>query len=139
MTVHYRVLDHTADLSIEVHGADPKNLFENAGMALMELLVGGTTPEPSTSAEICVTGQDLTDLLVRWLVEILYLFTGEDRVVTAASIGTLTSERLEAIVEAVPFDPRSRVVRTDVKAVTYHQAQVVERGGRWVARVIFDV
>jgi SHS2 domain-containing protein len=139
MAVHYRILDHTADLSIEVHGADPKNLFENAGMALMELLVGGTTPEAPTSVAISVTGQDLTDLLVRWLGEILYLFAGEDRVVTSASIRTMTAEKLEAIVEAVPFDPRSHVVRTDVKAVTYHQAQVVERGGRWVARVIFDV
>ena len=139
MTVHYRVLDHTADLSIEVPGTDPKNLFENACMALMSILIGGTTSETPTSATISVKGQDLTDLLVRWLGEILYLFNGEERVVTSASIREMTSERLEATVEAVPFDPSSHVVRTDVKAVTYHQAQVVEKHGRWVARVIFDV
>lgn len=139
MTKHYRVLDHTADLSIEVQGTDLKNLFENAGAALMHLLVRGARSGPCTSVEISVTGQDLTDLFVRWLGEILYQFTGEGRVVTSTCIRKMTSERIEATVEAIPFDTGSHEVLNDVKAVTYHQAQVVEKTGRWVARVIFDV
>jgi SHS2 domain-containing protein len=139
MAVHYRILDHTADLAIEVQGANPKNLFENAGAALMHLLIGGTSTEPPTSVEIFVTGQDLTDLLVRWLGEILYQFAGEERVVTTIFIRKMTSEGLEATLETVPFAPRSHRVLTDMKAVTYHQAQVVEKDGRWLARVIFDV
>lgn len=138
---HCILLDHTADLSLQVEGSDPKDLFENAGMALMRLLVRGVanSAEPSSS-EISVSGQDLSDLLVRWLGEILYLFAGEDRVVTAIMLRHIGPEKLEAVMKSVPFDPHTHQVNTEVKGVTYHQAEVIEKNsGHWVARVILDV
>jgi SHS2 domain-containing protein len=141
MVNHYIVLDHTADLAIQVEGSTLNNLFENAGMALTTLLVEGASPsaEP-TSTEITVSGQDLTDLLVRWLGEILYLLAGDDRVVTDIKLRHIGPERLEANVKSVPFDPCTHSIRTEVKGVTYHQAEVIEEpSGQWVARVILDV
>ncbi len=136
----YILLDHTADLALQVEGSNLNTLFENAGMALMHVLVGGGTSAQPLSTQIAVSGQDLSDVLVRWLGEILYLFVGDGRVVTSIRLRHASPERLEATVDCVPFDPEGHEVRTEVKGVTYHQAEVSrESSGRWTARVILDV
>jgi SHS2 domain-containing protein len=134
------LLDHTADLALQVEGSNLKNLFENAGMALVHLLVRGATLEMPLTTEISVSGQDLTDVMVRWLGEILYIFAGDERVVTAIMLRHVAPEKLEAVVESVPFDPRTHKILNDVKGVTYHKAEVFEKpSGHWVARLVLDV
>ena len=68
----YTLFDHTADLGIKIRGSDLKNLFEEAGRALMELMIRGELFEKTSSKTISVSGGDLADLMVRWLGEILY-------------------------------------------------------------------
>ena len=38
----YRFIDHTADLGIVVRGEDPKELFRNAALALVDIVVEPT-------------------------------------------------------------------------------------------------
>jgi SHS2 domain-containing protein len=38
-----------------------------------------------------------------------------------------------------PYDAARHPLRTELKAVTWHQLSASESGGRWKARVIFDV
>ncbi len=89
--------------------------------------------------KISISGEDLADLMVRWLGEILYLFDGENLVVTSIHMETVSSSRLEAILETVPFDPSVHETHSEIKAVTYHQIQVTDKGNQWEASVIFDV
>jgi SHS2 domain-containing protein len=134
----YAFLDHTADLGINVRGEDSKNLFETAAKALMHLIIEGESQAETTDMNITVSGQDLPDLLVRWLGEILYLFEGEGLVVTFVRIGSLSPTRLDAAVRTVPFDPTAHKIHHEIKAVTYHQIQVIEKGSFWEAQIIFD-
>jgi SHS2 domain-containing protein len=136
---NYTLLNHTADLGIKVRGGDLRNLFESAGRALMHLMVRGKIPGKTRSLKISVSGEDLADLMVRWLGEILYLFSGENLVVTAIDMGSVSSSRLEATLQTVPFEPEIHEVFNEIKAVTYHQIEVKEKGNHWEARVIFDV
>ena len=135
----YKLLEHTADLAIQVCGRDVSSLFENAAKALMHIMLRGNTSENSFSVRISLTGQDLADLLVRWLGEILYLLEGENLVVFAVTIQDLTPVRLEAVAEVVPFDRQIHEILSEVKAVTYHQVEVLDKGDRWEARVTFDI
>jgi SHS2 domain-containing protein len=135
----YTLLDHTADLGIKVRGTDLKDLFESAGRALMHLTVRGEIPSKTTSMKISVSGEDLADLMVRWLGEILYLFAGEHLVVTSIRMGAVSSSYLEAALETAPFEPEIHEVLSEIKAVTYHQIQVTEKANGWEARIIFDV
>jgi SHS2 domain-containing protein len=137
---HCILLDHTADLAIRVEGSSVEDLFRNAAMALMRILVSGDSSSEPLSTGISVSGQDLTDLMVRWLGEILYLFAGDERVVTGVTIRHVGPEKLEATVSSVPLDPRGHEIHTEVKGVTYHKAEVVEQpSGEWTAVVILDV
>ena len=134
----YAFLDHTADLGISVRGKDLKNLFETAAKALMHLMIEGESQAKTSDMNITVSGQDLPDLLVRWLGEILYLFEGEDLVVTSIHIDFLSLFRLDAALKTVPFDPTVHEMLSEIKAVTYHQIQVIEKNPLWEAQVIFD-
>ena len=135
----YTLLDHTADLGITTWGSDLKKLFENAGMALMDLLISGVSPKRALSKKISIKGDDLADLMVRWLGEILYLLEGETRVVTSIRIVDIRPSFLEAALKTVPFDPVLHEILNEIKAVTYHQIEVAEKENRWEARIIFDL
>ena len=134
----YTLLDHTADLGMIVRGEDLKSLFETAAGALMHLTIRGESQTKPTDMNITVSGQDLADLLVRWLGEILYIFEGEDLVVTFIDIDFISITRLDAILKTVPFEPTLHKIHNVIKAVTYHQALVKKKGSAWEAQVIFD-
>ena len=138
-TPNYTLLNHTADLGIKIHGTDLIDLFESAGNALIHVILGDNPFGKTRSMKISVSGNDLADLMVRWLGEILYLFEGDDLVVTSVNIDSLTSSQLEATLETVPFDPEIHEILNEIKAVTYHQIQVTNKGDTWEARVIFDL
>ncbi|MBW2063638.1 MAG: archease [Deltaproteobacteria bacterium] len=135
----YTVLDHTADLGIEVYGSDLQDLFRNAALALMDLMIKGESKDRAMSKDISVPAQDLSDLMVRWLGEILYLFEGDGLVVKDITITGMDSFTIDALVYVTPFDPKSHEILCEIKAVTYHQIQVGNLGDRWEARIIFDL
>ena len=121
-----------------LRGEDPKDLFKNAAKALMHLMIEGESKSEASDMNITVSGQDLPDLLVRWLGEILYLFEGEGLVVTSIYIDFLSLSRLDAALKIVPFDPTVHEIISEIKAVTYHQTKVMDKGSFWEAQVIFD-
>jgi SHS2 domain-containing protein len=137
----FEILDHTADLGILVSGQDIKHLFQNAAHAMMKIMVDLQSDQTgSRFQEISLKGTDLTDLLVRWLGEILYLFEGENRAVTRTKIIRIRPDNLDARIETIPFSINRHEILTEIKAVTYHQAETLqEKNGSWKARIIFDL
>ena len=140
-TPDYTLLDHTADLGIKIRGTDPIDLFENAGRALIHLILRIKSPGKTTPLKLSLSGDDLADLMVRWLGEILYLFEGENLVVTSINIGALSPSppSLEAALDTTPFDPQMHEILMEIKAVTYHQIEVVNKGDIWESSVILDL
>ena len=49
-------------------------------------------------------------------------------------------KRLTALLRGEAFDPARHRIKQEIKAVTYHQAEVCQNAaGGWTARVICDV
>ena len=136
---HYRLLDHTADLGIEIFGADLPGLFTNAGMALFDLLVQGPRTGRRRNHDLYIQGQDLADLMVNWLRELLFLWNGYQRLVIGISVGVLSPSVLDAAVDTVGYRPGRHEVLREIKAVTYHRIAVEEKGAGWQAAVFFDL
>ncbi|MDY6972000.1 MAG: archease [Thermodesulfobacteriota bacterium] len=135
----FSLFDHTADLGIVVRGTDLKNLFQGGAKSMMQIMVIGKSHVKTRSVRLTVTGDGLSDLMVRWLGEVLYLLAGEKQVVTDVVIESISPSRLDATLKTVPFDPNLHEIVCEIKAVTYHQIQVAERGDRWEARIVFDL
>lgn len=135
----FNVLEHTADLGIEVRGKDLKGLFADAALAFTNLMLKVTKSGATGSRKISISGEDLPDLMVRWLGEILYVFEVNREILTGLQIVLISDTRLEAELGTRRYDSRLDEIIYEIKAVTYHQISVLEKEGHWEARVIFDL
>lgn len=135
----YETIDHTADFGIHVFGENATSLFQNAAMALMDQLVETKDLLAREEKRIAIEGNDWPDLMVNWLREILYLWTGEERFTQSIQIESITEKHLTAHLWVDPFSPERHNLLSEIKAVTYHQVQVFKSGNRWEANVIFDI
>jgi SHS2 domain-containing protein len=139
MEVSYRLFDHTADLGMQVSGRTIADLFGNAALALFDVMIDASGIRTTQCRQMLIEGADRTDLFVNFLREILYLFNGKGLVLTACSIIQVGKRRLVAEVRCGRYNSRMHQVRTEIKAVTHHQAMVLKTAGGWEGRVVFDV
>ncbi len=135
----YRLLDHTADLAIEVSAADKPGLYAEAARAVVELACG-RMPAATLRGEPAVleiTGQDEADLMINWLREILALINVEGKVPVKVTVEELSAIRLAAVLELVSLE-QAGGLESEIKAVTYHQVLVEQAGENWRSQVVLD-
>lgn len=137
--LNYTVLDHTADLGMVVRAKTLEGLFEAAALSMIHIMLKVEKISSSIISPLSIEGQDLPDLMVRWLGEILYLFEAERLIIVDANVQNLSKHGLEATVFAIPFQPQVHEVFCEIKAVTYHQVEVKKNNSHWETRVIFDL
>ena len=139
MAKPYEIIDHTADIGLQVFGADPAELFGNAALALTDTITEHRTVGGTQSLQLSVTGHDWPDLMVNWLRELLYLWSGKDLLVASVDIQQIRAQQLVAVALVEPFRPERHRIRNEIKAVTYHQIDVSEGLTGWKAKIILDV
>ena len=136
----YRIIDHPADFGLQVTAADLPALFAEAVHALFDVLVEVRIPAAATvSFPLEVVGDDWPDLMVNWLREVLYQWTGEERLIRSVEILSISEYALPARLFYEPYDPDRHAVLEEIKAVTYHQIRVAPSPAGWEARVVFDI
>ena len=133
-----QLLDHTADVGLELEAPDLGALFVRAA-AGAEALVG---PPPDFEAGLLETvairleADDAALLLADWLRELLFLRQVRGRSFRDAHFNELTTTRLSA---RVRFSAAPAEAMREIKGVTYHGLEAVREGDSWRARIIFDV
>jgi len=135
----YETFDHTADMGIRIFGRTVEEVYVNAAYALFDQLIDLRKVGDGAIHEISVEGADREDLLIRWLGELLFLCQGRGYLFKEFSILHLDSNSLRAIARGEIFDPSRHRFKTEIKAVTYHQAEVRKKDEGWEGKVIFDV
>ncbi|MDQ7778699.1 MAG: archease [Planctomycetota bacterium] len=148
MPESYTLMDHTADIGIVVRGRDLAELFNNAALALFDLMIDPATVESRTTSRHELEASMLDELLNAWLARLLEDFTVEKSVYGSfaieeigpigAGMGVASGFRLRASASGERFDPARHGVRREIKAVTFHELCVSESRGGWEAQVIFD-
>ena len=135
----FEIIDHTADVGIIAYGADIKQLFSNAALALFSLI---TEPESITEKLQCnleKSSEDRDSLLVEWLNELIYLFDAEHVLFNRFDIESLSNNRLKATCYGEKIDPLRHKIKTGVKAATYHMLKMDKDDNGYKAQVIFDI
>ena len=135
----FEVLDHTADIGIVVHGEDLRALFENAGEAFFHLITDLKKVKRRVERRVDIGGESLDRLMVDWLSELLYLHDVENLLFGKFKVESVGEGGLKAIANGEPFQEGVHVIKTEVKAVTYHRLEVREEKGGWRAQVIVDL
>jgi len=135
----YNTFDHTADLGLAIRGASEEDLFANAAFAVLDIITDLGRVEPRETRRVLVEGDSREDLLINFLREILYLYNGQRWLLKEIRVIKIDEKSLEAEVSGEPFDEHKHEICKEIKAVTYHQAEVRKTPEGWTARVIFDV
>jgi SHS2 domain-containing protein len=135
----FKFLDHTGDLAMEVYGQSLTDLFENAGQALFHVITDPLEVEDRVEREVALTYDELGTLMVDWLSELLYLHDVEGLLFSSFKVGSLGAGHFLAKAWGEFFEEEKHIIRTEVKAVTFHQLEVTQQRGSWRARVILDL
>jgi len=135
----YRLLEHTADIGLEIWGRSLNIFFEQAGEGLRDILFGPVSGTPEICRRIEVSGQDSGQLLVNWLNEFLFLWETENLIPVEINVIEASPDHMVAWVGGIFFDPARHGIEREIKAATYHQLQVKEENGEWRGRIFLDL
>lgn len=135
-TVKYRMLEHTADALVEVHGRTLDERFANAAYAMFDLITDLTKIEPKGELKVVLEADSREQLLVDFLQELLFVHDTEDLVFSEFDVRT-DGRNLESSVRGEKFDERKHTKRSLVKGVTYHGLQFDDEKG--TVTLLFDV
>ncbi len=135
----YQTFDHTADLGIRIFGRTFEEVMTNAAFALFDLLTDLDRVQETLSCTIHVEAAEREELLVRWLSELLFLCETQGYLFKRFQFSHLDQGSLQALAHGEIFTPTRHEFKTEIKAVTYHQAALREIDGGWEGRVIFDI
>lgn len=131
----FELMQHTADVRMRVTAPAREELFADALRGLMSVVEPEGVTTDAVSAEIELEAPDVTVLLVDFLNEALtrahvrresYVDVAFRHLNDTALSATLTGVRVQGFGE-------------DVKAVTYHEADVDKREGQWSTLLVFDI
>ena len=143
----YEFVGHIADARMKISGDSLEELFAAGMEGMFEFAKTGccsdfATPNPPAGGEgrvseiIKITSADTTALLVDFLSELLTLSHEKKAVFCRVKFMKLTETELEAEVSGAPVDSFDE----DIKAVTYHEANIVKTpSGVYETNIVFDI
>jgi SHS2 domain-containing protein len=139
----YEYLYHIADAKFRAYGSTLKEAYENAAIALFNIMINTSGLVASESRDIEVESPDIKGLLVDWLSELLYLFEVDEIIFSEFKIISIekTNEgfSLKGKASGEPIDLSRHNFDTQVKAVTFHDLQVEsDKTGRFWVQVVVD-
>lgn len=131
----YEIVQHTADLRLNVAAETLADLFRESLRAMTESMQPDEI-ESDARRTISVDAPDRTALLIDFLNEVLWIGHVHHEVFDRVEFHELTDTHVEAEVSG----HRVAAFGEDIKAATYHEADVVPTdGGGWRTTLVFDI
>jgi SHS2 domain-containing protein len=136
---HLHFLPHTADIRVRIEADSLEDLFLAGVTAMNEVLMGRFCDEENlvdVEETIETDSIDTTALLIDFLSDVLTLCHSEKALFCKLNVSAISPTRIRAKVGGTKVDG----FHDDIKAVTYHEAEVVQNEkGWWETMVIFDI
>jgi SHS2 domain-containing protein len=141
--VGYEVIEHTADVGLRVWGSTPEDLFTQAALGMISLLLAQQNVRTIEARDVNLEASDLEEALVAWLQEILYLYEVQRFAPAGIEVRAAGANGVQGVVSGEPFDRQRHEVRMEIKAATYHGLDIrptrAENGlDHWECTIIFD-
>jgi len=130
----FREIDHTADWALEIWAPDLAGLFGQAILGMNMLTQVVLSPENRITRELEFTAADPESLLVTFLSELVYIGEEEDIGFDHLKIN-IEGIHLTARLEGAKIKERMK----EIKAVTYHNLEIISGPRGLQAQLVFDV
>lgn len=141
----FTLRDHTADVAVEADADSLGNVFAAAADGMAAAMAEGAVPDAGSRFKFSETAESLPAALYDYLDRLIYErdvrgVLPVDNRATVEQVGGRSGStdvwRVEGSARGVPL---GEVDARDLKAVTYSDMEIEERGDRWHAYVVFDV
>jgi len=143
MRPKFEFLEHLADAYVAARGRSLEEAFENAALAMFDVMTDTQKVESRIKDEIIVEEHDQMALLYSWLERLLLKFEIERNLYSRFEVGKILqtdkSWRLHATIFGERFDPTKHVSRVEIKAVTYHQMEIGREDDGYLLKFILDL
>ncbi|MEM3597102.1 MAG: archease [Candidatus Bathyarchaeia archaeon] len=140
---NFEFLEHTADVYIAAYGRDLTEAFENAALAMFEVMTDTKSVNPKVKDFVEVAAHDEQALLYSWLEALLVKFELNEMLYSKFKIQNLTETsdgfRLKAEIWGEKFSPEKHVQKVGVKAITYHMMEIIKKPGKVILKFILDI
>jgi SHS2 domain-containing protein len=130
-----------ADCALDVEGRDLDDLFATAARALADVMVDPATIPPRVRCTVSLSAPSLELLLYDWLSELIFRKDRDGEVFVAAHVEIRGDGpyHLAARLEGGKIEPGATELRSDPKAVTFHQFALRQVDDGWRARIVIDI
>ncbi len=130
------IIDHTADWALQVYGRNLADLFTNAALGMTHLMVADPDAIPLTEArQVELDAYDAESLLVDWLTELAYWAEAEQMVGREFEVTAVSPTHLNATAHIGKTDE----LQKHIKAVTFHNLEIIEAEDGLEVTIVFDV
>ena len=140
-TLKFEFFDVTADAGFWAYGYTLEESFENAGLAMFEIMTDTDCVSPLIKKEFSIESEDKVSLLYDWLEELLFLHDVDFLLFSRFKVVISPLEEGYELKAEVWGDEINRTVheqRDEVKAVTFHLMEVNEEP-EFKVQVILDL
>lgn len=120
----YEYFEATADIGLKVYGKDMNEAFENAGLAIFNIISDTSGIDALREIEFEVTSEDEVSLLYDYLEELLFYHEIEFMLFSEFHVKIDENLHLKAkiIGEEINWDKHER--KSEIKAITFHKMDV---------------
>ena len=142
MSKSYKFIDHTADIAAELTGSSLDELFTAGAEAWLFSIVGEINIEEDDSMELELSAASKEELLVTFLNELNYLLITKKWLCSSIQSIKIFDDvdgcELSAELKGVKLKDDIQL-KQEIKSVTYHQLEIVEKEGNYSTLVVFDI
>lgn len=120
----YEYFEATADIGFKAYGNDLNEAFENAGLAIFNIISDTNDISPIMEISFEVTAEDNVSLLYDYLEELLFYHEVEFMLFSEFNVDIGENFHLNATIkgESIDWDKHER--KTEIKAITFHKMDV---------------
>jgi len=139
----FEFLEHTADVYIRAYGTTMEEAYENAALAMFEVMTESDKIAQMQKETLEVEAEDQYALLYNWLEVLLVKFETENMLFSKFQITnweeTDQNFKIKANVFGEKFDSQKHPQRVAVKAATYHRMVIIRERDRVILEFILDI
>ncbi len=122
----FEYFEVTADIGFKAYGENLNEAFENAGLAIFNIISDTNDINPTKEISFEITSEDNVSMLYDYLEELLFYHEVEFMLFSEFNVEISDNFSLKATIkgEEINWDKHER--KSEIKAITFHKMEVLE-------------
>ena len=122
----YEYFDVTADIGFKAYGKTLNEAFENAGLAIFNIISDTSNIIPEKEISFKIRSEDEISLLYDYLEELLFYHEIEFMLFCEFHVEIDDNLQLRATIKGEEINWHKHERKTEIKAITFHKMDVVK-------------